>query len=112
MELKVTEVEGATLLKLDGRLDTVGATRIETQFNASAVAPGRPALVDLAGVSFLASLGIRMLVTAARSLAGRGHKLVLFGANPSVAEVIEISGLSRLLVVAPSQDEALALARG
>jgi anti-sigma B factor antagonist len=112
MELNVSDFDGVTLLKLEGRLDTVGATRVEVQFNASAVSPGRPALVDLTGVTFLASLGIRMLVTAARSLTGRGAKLVLFGASPSVSEVIEISGLSRLLLIAPSQAEALSLARG
>ena len=35
--------------------------------------------------SFIASLGIRMLLTTARGLANRGAKFAMFGANPALS---------------------------
>lgn len=111
MDMQVSEVGGVTRVALAGRLDTAGATRIETSFTARVVPPGVGAVIDLSGVSFLASLGIRLLITAARSLAGRNAKLVLFGAQPAVAEVIETAGLGSLIPLAPDEAAALAMAR-
>jgi anti-anti-sigma factor len=110
MDMQVSEVGGVTKVALVGRLDTAGASRIETAFTARVVPPGRATIVDLSGVSFLASLGIRMLISAARGLAGRNAKLVLFGAPGPVAEVIETAALSTLIPVAASEAEAVAMA--
>jgi hypothetical protein len=42
-----------------------GVDQIETRFTASIVPSGKHALVDLSGVTFLSSMGIRMLVATA-----------------------------------------------
>src|SRR5262245_5711618 len=64
-------------IKLAGRLDIPGVDRIETRFNAMTVARGRDAMVDMEAVTWITSMGIRMLVTAAKSLRARGRRLVL-----------------------------------
>ena len=48
-----------------GALGTLGVDQIETRFTASIVPSGKHALVDLSGVTFLSSMGIRMLVATA-----------------------------------------------
>src|SRR5262245_51858016 len=47
---------------LDGRLDLEGTGEIDLQFTARTLAQRKPVVVDLAGVSFLASIGMRMLM--------------------------------------------------
>ncbi len=111
MEVQVSDIGGLTRVALMGRLDTAGATRIETSLTAKVVPVGRAAIVDLSGVSFLASLGIRLLISLARALSGRGVKLVLFGAQPPVAEVIETAGLGDLIPLTVSESDAVALAK-
>lgn len=110
MDIEVTPLNPSThCLRLQGRLDAASVDRMEVRLNAAAVAPGRDLLVDLAGVEFIASMGIRMLVTAARSLKSKGARMVLFGAQPLVHEVLEHVAIDQIIPVAPDQDRALAL---
>ena len=69
MEMEVTELDGKAIkIALRGRLDTAGVDQIETRFSARIVPGGRQAIVDLAEVSFIASMGLRMFITVARSV--------------------------------------------
>src|SRR5262245_32365286 len=108
MELQFSDVGGVTKAVLEGRLDTLSVGQVETQFIANIVQEERPAVVDLSGVSFIASLGIRMLLGTARALARDGAKLAVYGARDDVLEVIETTALSEIIPVVPSEAEALA----
>jgi anti-anti-sigma factor len=44
-------------------------------------------LIDMSGVSFVGSLGMRMLIAAARTADRTGRKVAIFGVQPAVAEV-------------------------
>jgi anti-anti-sigma factor len=69
-------------------------------------------VVDLAGVSFLASIGIRLLMTAARGQKGRGGHLVLAAAQPPVLKVIQTAGIDQLIPVYPDVETARAAIAG
>lgn len=108
MELNLEEVaQDVVCVGLNGRLDTPGVDQVETRFNAATVATSRHALIDLASVSFVSSMGIRMLISAARALQQRGRKLVLFGAAPLVAETFDNAGIDQLILLAPDRESAL-----
>lgn len=110
MEIEVTTLDpNVNCLRLQGRLDAVTVDRIEVKLNAAAVAPGHDLLVDLSAVDFLASLGIRMLITAARSLKAKGARMVLFGAQPLVHEVLEHVAIDQIIPVVADQAQARAL---
>ncbi len=108
MEFVITEVGGATKAALTGRLDTANVDKIETTFSASILPQGRPTILDLSNVTFIASLGIRLLLTTARTLGNRGARLVMFGATPAVAEILETTALSDIIPIFRSEEEALA----
>lgn len=109
MNIEVTPLDpNVNCLRLQGRLDAATVDRIEIQLNAAAVAPGHDLLVDLRGVEFLASLGIRMLITAARSLKAKGARMVLFGAQPLVHEVLEHVAIDQIIPVAADEAQARA----
>ncbi len=109
MDMQVSTVGGVKKIALSGRLDTAGVSRLETQFSASVAAGGQSAVVDLTDVAFLASLGVRMFISTARTVTRKGGKLALYGANAAVMEIIETTSLNDIIPVAPSEAEALAL---
>ncbi|MEJ2229902.1 MAG: hypothetical protein P8X46_01815 [Nitrospirales bacterium] len=49
---------------------------MELQFTANTIAQRKPTLVDLSELEYIASLGLRMLITAAKALLRHGLKLV------------------------------------
>lgn len=109
MELRVVENAGMPMrLVLTGRLDAAGTEKIEVIFAARVRAAPGHVLVDLTGVGFVGSLGIRMLISAARVAERARRKFVLFGAQPAVAEVFNTVALDDLIPVTPDEGTALA----
>jgi anti-anti-sigma factor len=98
MELNFSELEnGIRLLKLNGELDVMGVGAIETKFAAFTAVDKPKILVDLEDVSFIASIGIRMLVSTAKIVVSRGGGLVLVGAQPNVLDVLRMAGILEII---------------
>jgi anti-anti-sigma factor len=97
-------------VKLAGRLDTARVGEIETAFYAQIGTlknADEIALIDLSEVSFLSSLGIRLLVTAGKTFTQRKLRFgVVAPKSADVMEALEISGLTGLFPFFPSEDEA------
>jgi anti-sigma B factor antagonist len=99
MDMSVEDEEGLTRIVLVGKLDLKGADEIDLRF--SAIAGKRPRVaVDLSGVDYMASMGVRILVMSGKVSAQRGNKIVLFGACEPVGKVISTSGLDQIIPVA------------
>lgn len=109
MEIQVDQL-GEKLLcaRLRGRMDSAGVDKADLRFSAAVVAPGRDAIIDLSGVDFLASMGIRLLITSARSLKSKGARFVLFGAQEAVGSVLEHVAIDQIIPVFASEDQAIA----
>jgi anti-anti-sigma factor len=110
MEFQVVELDADTnCIVLTGRLDAQGASTIEVPFTATMKGTDRHALVDISDVSFVASLGMRMLFSVARVVQRKGRRMVLFGAQPSVLEVFETVAMDKVIPLAADRDQALAM---
>jgi anti-sigma B factor antagonist len=108
MEMTVEELDGkVTKVVLSGRLDTAGAAQIDLKFSTIAGAR-RAIVVDMAGVSFLASLGIRVLLIGAKAAASKGGKLVLLSPDPNVVAVLKSARIDTLIPVLHDLNEAVA----
>jgi len=95
-----------TRIVLDGRLDLDGTQKISDQFSyRTTTSPGRFA-VDLSQVTFIASIGIRMLLTAARAQAQRGGKMILISPEGMSRKVLETAGVDQLVPIVPDLDTA------
>jgi anti-sigma B factor antagonist len=114
MELQLVAQADASLhlIVLRGRLDSAGVDAIEGRFAAATAAGGRHALVDLSAVEVLTSMGIRMLLSAARAMAARQNRLVLFGARDLVCDVLDIAAIDSLVPHAADEAAARALLQG
>lgn len=112
MDIKFEQLpSGVTVIVLTGRLDIMGAMKIDVQFAAVAAA-NRAVVVDLAGVEFLASMGLRTLIMGAKSMRSKSGRMVLYRPIPMVEEVLVTSGTTTLIPLAHDLTEAEAKALG
>ena len=110
MELISTEIgNGVRRIQLRGDLDLAGVGEVQAQFEAQCGGPAPHLLVDLAHTNFIASLGIRLLLQAIKTVGARGGRLVLWNPPPVVAEALEISGLGQFVRQGSAADEAAAV---
>lgn len=108
MKLSTEEMNGGiTRVVLEGRLDIEGAAAVDLRMNVIAGSTSR-LLVDLQGVSFLGSMGLRSLVVPAQVVKRRGGKTVLFGPVPMVEEVLRSSNITTIIPVRHDLESALA----
>ena len=108
MKLETEKLAGdVTLVHLIGRMDIVGAAAIDLRMSAIAGA-AQLAVINLTQVSFVASMGIRTLVLAAKTIAKKGGKVVCFGANADVARAMETAGVTQVLPILTDLEAASA----
>lgn len=81
-----------------GRLDAAGVVAVEPALTRAVAAHGRLAL-DLAGVPYMASMGLRLLIATARTLEKRGGRLVVVNPSSDVELVLAVAGLEKPLRV-------------
>jgi stage II sporulation protein AA (anti-sigma F factor antagonist) len=98
---------GVTKVVLSGRIDIAGASEIDMPL--SLVGGSRRAVViDLSGVEFMASLGLRSIVVSSKSIMSKRGKVVLLAPRPAVEEVITTSGIDELIAIYRDEGEAIA----
>jgi anti-sigma B factor antagonist len=113
MQLQVGDAgDGVLNIALIGRLDTPGVDRIEAQLTAHLVRRGTRATIDLSQVAFISSAGIRMFITLARALDRNAGRMVLYGAQPPVAQVFKTVSLNNIVAVRADASAAEAVVRG
>jgi anti-anti-sigma factor len=84
-------------ISLDGRLDMQGTQEIDQRFAFATSTKAMRLVVDLSRVSFMASIGLRALVAAAKAQSARGGRMVLVRPAPVVGKVLEIAGIEQLI---------------
>lgn len=108
MRLEQVSLPGdALLVKLTGPMDIAGAGEIETPFTVISGKHNK-VIVDLTNVTFLASIGIRVLVKAARTIGNRQGRFVIFGPTDEARRVLRSTGIDTIIPVVA--DEAAAIA--
>ena len=103
--------DGVLLVKLSGRLDIAGAGALDLPFAASLANWSGPVVVDMAGVGYMASLGVRTLLVNARSLNGRGGRMRLASPSVEVRAVLDALALDSILPIHDNIDDACAASR-
>lgn len=108
MEMVVEEVGGGIAAVLfRGRLDSAGAAEVEQRFR-EVTATRRAIVVDLSEVSYMASLGVQMLVVAAKAVGRNGGKIAIAAPSRTVAAVLGSAGIGALVPIFAARDEAIA----
>lgn len=92
-----TDDDSGPVLAVRGEIDVAVAKRLSKELESLADAAntnGNRAVVDLAGVGFIDSSGVRELLKAQRRLQSAGSELVLRAPSAPCRRVLEVSGAS------------------
>jgi anti-sigma B factor antagonist len=107
MELQSRELEtGILRISLAGRMDSAGTQQIDMRFTALSATRKGWILVDLSQVTFLASIGIRTLVTNAKAQKRRGGAMVLYQPTGIVEEVLKTAGIDEIIPIVHDMEAA------
>ena len=87
-------------LELAGELDLANAAEVERELLHAEAGDAGAILVDLCGLRFIDSTGIRVLLRAAARSRADGNRLVLQRAPRPVLRVLRIAGVADLLPLA------------
>ncbi|HSE92212.1 MAG TPA: STAS domain-containing protein [Methylomirabilota bacterium] len=110
MELAARRLTGVVVLSPVGRIghDEAEPFRHALEAYLDACSAGSDAVVlDLAGVEYVSSAGLRALLLAARQVKAQGGTLVVAAMQPFVQEVFEISRFTLLFRTFASVRDAL-----
>lgn len=107
MEIHRENLDGGIIaLRLEGRFDQLASISAEDRFLEAAAVPAPRVLVDLHGVDYISSGGLRVLLLLARKVEDGGGALALCGLTPFVSEVFDVSNLHQIFDVHPTRPRA------
>ena len=74
-----------------------GTQEVEADFNQYAGEKGESVIIDLSGVPYIASIGIRLFLTNIKKLAPLGKKMVVLRPQKMVEEVFKLTGVDSII---------------
>lgn len=94
LEITTEPLKRVTLITVAGRIDSSNANELDDALR-EAIENGRSSIVvNLSGVSYMSSAGLRALVSALRESKKKGGDVRLSAPSERVADVLTLAGLS------------------
>jgi anti-sigma B factor antagonist len=88
------------------RFDAYTANEVEMALRELIAKGSKKIVCDFSHTDYVASAGLRVLLSSAKSLQKLGGQIVMVSLKPYVHEVFEISGFTQLFKIYNSQSEA------
>ena len=108
MKTEVKNEDGVTVVSVSESVDAMTAADL-TKTISDQISDGRANLiVDLAGVEFMSSAGLRTLLGAVKESRAAGGDLRIVSSNPGVDKVLKMSRFHNIAKVYTSAADALA----
>jgi anti-anti-sigma factor len=111
MELSPRQAGKTLVLHPAGRIDHTHADAFAAALAPhlrDCVAGGQALVIDMSGVDYISSIGLRVLMVAIKQVKPKGGRMALCGLAPLVLEVFTISRFDLLFQIFATQAEALA----
>ena len=97
MNINIEKENGATVIKIEGRLDTTTAPELEKTINNEGVEL-KNLVLDFKGVDYISSAGLRVLLTAQKKMNVQGS-MELINVGEAVMDIFEMTGFADILVI-------------
>ena len=107
MEINQQDVDGIRIIGISGRIDATTSKDVEAALNASVDQNQSKIVIDLAGVEYISSVGLRVLLATLKKQRQKQGQLKLASLQPFVREVFEVTGFTKLFSIHPNRDDAL-----
>lgn len=106
-ELK-EELKGDVLfVRIKGRLDAVSSPEAEKKVFELINSGNHKVILELAGVSYVSSAGMRMLLATTKKIRSLSGKLCICSMSTNVLDVLKMSGFDHILELYGTEEEAL-----
>ncbi|MFF5051669.1 STAS domain-containing protein [Micromonospora sp. NPDC000663] len=106
LSLSVRPGRGCTVLEVRGELDMATSPQLRQGLQRLVDAGDRQVVVDLAGVGFMDSSALGMLVVMFKAFREAGGRLSLASAQPAVQTVLTVTSVDRVIRVYESAEAA------
>lgn len=107
MDVQLHEDDEVTIVRVRGEVDASTAPALREAVLKAATPDGR-LLLDLSGVSFMSSAGLRVLLVLHRTIDGSRGRVVLVGLAETLRETMAATGFLKFFTTAASVDEGKA----
>ncbi|HEX4364589.1 MAG TPA: STAS domain-containing protein [Solirubrobacteraceae bacterium] len=87
-------------IALSGELDLANASDVERALDVAEATDAASIVLDLSGLTFIDSTGIRLIVSADARSRANSHRLTLLRGSPAVERVFVISGIDKIVTFA------------
>ena len=108
MEIQEEKHEGVLVVAPVGRVDTTTSIDLEERLVRHLDTGERHLVIDLGGIEYISSAGLRVLLILAKKLKAAGGDLVLCALGPAVRQVFELAGFLPIFRVEATREQALA----
>ena len=92
MNTRIEEIDGKYVATLIGEMDTVAATEAEEVLKPLYQSNGKDVIIDCAGLEYIASSGLRILLSILKGAKASGSKVVMRGVNEDIKNVFKLTG--------------------
>lgn len=109
MHTEVTHrtTDAAVVVYVDGDLTTNTSPDVEADILEVMEDEGKHLVINVEKVNFIASTGLRVILSLGKKLSSKGLKLTVCSMNPSTKSVFEMSGFTKLFPTYSNEEEAL-----
>jgi anti-anti-sigma factor len=109
MEIVRRSENGIPILVLTGRLNQASADALHAAaMEVAGDETSKALVVDMGGVDFIASVGIRSLIRPSQALSMRGGKLAVANLSPQISDFFKLTGLDQMFRVYETVADAAA----
>jgi anti-anti-sigma factor len=108
MELHEERIGDACVVIAKGRLDGTASGPFADRIGGLINGTKPKLLIDLAGVDFVSSAGLRAVLTLIKKIKASGGAFALCGLQDQVREVLDISGFTPMLSIHNGRADGLA----
>jgi anti-sigma B factor antagonist len=109
MGIEIKNSGGINIVNLNGRLDITMSLELEKQFKGLLDSGADRILVDLGGLDFLSSSGLRIFIECAKRIKNIKGRLVFCSPSPSVLKVFKITQLDSVLDIYDGPEKAMSV---
>lgn len=107
MKIEQTEMDGGILkVSLNGALDIAGASEVSLPFSVIAGKRDK-VMLDFTNMSFIASIGVRELLKAAKAIVGKGGKMVIYNSSDEARRVMTSIGVDQFIPLLENEAAAI-----
>ena len=107
MDIHVKTVEQVTVIELNGEIDGQTAPEVRERISEQ-VRPGSDIILDLSGVAYMSSAGLRVLLATYREVKAAKGCIVLVALSEEIEDTMSMTGFLRYFVVCETVEQGLA----